>query len=52
MHFVDDARCDCHPECTHMKGAVEKRFRKALKTILTNREIKQLAPAQAIGAKC
>lgn len=43
MRFVDDARCDCHPACTHMKGVAEKRFRKALKTILTNREVKQLA---------
>lgn len=43
MRLVADAPCDCHPQCTHMKGVAEKRFRKALKTVLTNREIKQFA---------
>ncbi|MFF3129913.1 hypothetical protein ACFVRD_49015 [Streptomyces sp. NPDC057908] len=43
MRFIPDALCDCHPECTHYKGVAEKRFRKALKTVLTQREVKELA---------
>ncbi|MGW3251445.1 hypothetical protein ACWDCX_12820 [Streptomyces fungicidicus] len=43
MRFVPDALCNCHPECTHSKGVAEKRFRKALKTVLTQREVKELA---------
>jgi hypothetical protein len=43
MRFVPNALCDCHPECTHYKGVAEKRFRKALKTVLTQREVKELA---------
>jgi hypothetical protein len=41
--FVDDARCDCHRECTHPKPVAGKRFRAALKTVMSNREVKQLA---------
>jgi hypothetical protein len=43
MRFVPDALCECHPECSHYKGVAEKRFRKALKTVLTQREVKELA---------
>jgi hypothetical protein len=35
--------CDCHPGCTHEEGVAQKRFRKALKTVMTNREVKQIA---------
>ena len=41
--FVPDAPCDCIPGCKHEKGVAQKRFRKALKTIMTNREVEQIA---------
>ena len=41
--FVPDASCDCIPGCTHEKGVAQKRFRKALKTVMTNREVEQIA---------
>ena len=43
MRFVPDARCDCRPECRHQKPVAQKRFRKALKTVMTDREVKQIA---------
>ncbi|MFD0068755.1 hypothetical protein [Streptomyces sp. NPDC127574] len=43
MRSVPDATCDCHPECKHRKGVAEKRFRKALKTVLTQKQVKELA---------
>ena len=41
--FVPDAPCDCIPGCKHPKGVAQKRFRKALKTIMSNREVEQIA---------
>jgi hypothetical protein len=43
MRFAEEVPCDCRPGCTHMKGVAQKRFRKALKTVMTNREVKQVA---------
>jgi hypothetical protein len=40
--FVSDAPCDCSPGCTHAKGVAQKRFRKALKTVMTNREVEEI----------
>jgi hypothetical protein len=40
--FVSDAPCDCSPRCTHRKNVAQKRFRKALKTVMTNREVEQI----------
>lgn len=39
---VGDALCDCRPGCTHRKDVAQKRFRKALKTVMTNREVEQI----------
>jgi hypothetical protein len=41
--FAKPVTCDCCPDCTCEKGVAVKRFRKALKTVMTNREVKQLA---------
>jgi hypothetical protein len=41
--FVPDAPCDCVPDCKHEKGVAQKRFRKALKTVMTNREVEEIA---------
>jgi hypothetical protein len=41
--FVPDAPCDCIPGCKHEKGVAQKRFRKALKTVMSNREVDQIA---------
>jgi hypothetical protein len=41
--FAPDIPCDCHPECTHLKGVAQKRFRKALKTVMTRREVDRIA---------
>jgi len=43
VRFVADAQCDNHPECPHPKPMAGKRFRKALKTVMTNEQVKQLA---------
>jgi hypothetical protein len=43
MRFVPDAPCRCQPECTHPKGVAGARFRKALKTVMTQKEVKRLA---------
>ncbi|MEU8919449.1 hypothetical protein AB0D10_00760 [Kitasatospora sp. NPDC048545] len=43
MRFVQDAACGCHPECRHQKGVAGARFRKALKTVMTQQQVKQLA---------
>ena len=40
--FVTDAPCDCRPGCTHQKNVAQKRFRKALKTVMTNREVEKI----------
>jgi hypothetical protein len=40
--FVSDAPCDCSPGCTHQKNVAQKRFRKALKTVMTNREVEEI----------
>jgi hypothetical protein len=40
--FVSDAPCDCSPGCTHRKDVAQKRFRKALKTVTTNREVEEI----------
>lgn len=47
MRFVPDEMCSCHPDCTHPKGVAEKRFRKALKTVMSHRQIKDLADGLA-----
>jgi hypothetical protein len=41
IRFVPDAPCDCRPGCTHQKAVAHKRFRRALKTVMTNREVQQ-----------
>ena len=41
--FAEDGPCDCRPGCTHPKGVAQKRFRKALKTVMTNRERERIA---------
>jgi hypothetical protein len=41
--FVDDAPCDCRPDCRHQKSVAQKRFRKALRTVLSDRETSQFA---------
>jgi hypothetical protein len=33
---------DCSPDCTHQKNVAQKRFRVALKTVMTNREVKNI----------
>jgi hypothetical protein len=43
MRLVPDAPCRCHTECTHSKGVAGARFRKALKTVMTQKQVKQLA---------
>ena len=43
MRFAPDVPCDCRPGCTHMKGVAQKRFRKALKTVMTRREVDRVA---------
>jgi hypothetical protein len=43
MRLVHDGPCTCHPQCSHRKGVAEKRFRKALKTVMTNSQVKRLA---------
>lgn len=43
MRLVPDALCTCHPQCTHPKGVAEKRFRTALKTVMTNSQVKRIA---------
>jgi hypothetical protein len=40
--FVSDAPCDCSPGCTHQQNVGQKRFRKALKTVMTNREVEKI----------
>ena len=44
MRFVPDASCDCHAECRHQKPVAQKRFRKALKTVMTDREVRHGKP--------
>jgi hypothetical protein len=34
--FVSDAACDCSPGCTRQKNVAQKRFCKALMTVMTN----------------
>jgi hypothetical protein len=41
MRLADDAPCDCRHGCTHIKNAATKRFRKALKTVMTSREVQR-----------
>ncbi|MEU9411625.1 hypothetical protein AB0E08_38840 [Streptomyces sp. NPDC048281] len=43
MRLVPNAPCRCHAECTHPKGVATARFRRALKTVMTQKEVKQLA---------
>lgn len=43
MRLADDAPCDCQPGCTHVKTAATKRFRKALKTVMTSREVQRVS---------
>lgn len=43
MRFAEDAPCDCQPGCTHVKTAAAKRFRKALKTGMTGREVQRIS---------
>lgn len=40
--IVSDEPCDCSPGCTHDKNVAQKRFRKALKTVMTNREVENI----------
>jgi hypothetical protein len=39
--FVPEERCDCCDECKRSKPFAHQRFRKALKTVMTNRELKE-----------
>jgi hypothetical protein len=39
--FVPEDRCDCCAECAQLKPFAHKRFRKALKTVMTNRELRE-----------
>jgi hypothetical protein len=41
--FVPDVPCDCHPQCTHPKGVAQQRFKKALRTVMSDREVKRFA---------
>lgn len=41
--FVPDAACTCHPDCTHSQGVAQKRFRKALKTVMTQKEVRGIS---------
>lgn len=43
MQLVPDEICDCQDHGPHPKGVAEKRFRKALQTVRSNREVKRLA---------
>jgi hypothetical protein len=43
MRLVPDAMCACRPDCTHVKGVAQKRFRKALKTVMTQKEVQRIA---------
>ena len=43
IRFVPDAQCENHPECPHPKGVAQKRLRKALRTVMTRRQVKELA---------
>ena len=43
MRLADDAPCDCRHGCTHIKTAATKRFRKALKTVMTSREVQRIS---------
>lgn len=43
MRLVDEVACTCHPQCSHKKGVAEKRFQKALKTVMTNSQVRRLA---------
>jgi hypothetical protein len=59
MRFAEEIPCDCHPGCPHVKTAAQKRFRKALKTVMTNRDVDRVAgiayesaPTPATGAAC
>jgi hypothetical protein len=39
--FVNDVLYDYRPGCTHRKNAAQKRFRKPLKTVMTNRKVEK-----------
>jgi hypothetical protein len=39
--FVPEERCDCCDECKQPKPFAHRRFRRALKTVMTNRELRQ-----------
>ncbi|MFJ9841666.1 hypothetical protein ACIRYZ_14585 [Kitasatospora sp. NPDC101155] len=41
--FAAPTRCDCCARCTREKGFATKRFQKALKTAMTQREVRHLA---------
>ena len=43
MRLAADAPCDCQPSCTHVKTVATKRFREALKTVMTSREVRRIA---------
>ena len=43
MRLADEAPCDCQPGCTHVKTPATKRFRKALKTVMTAREVQRIS---------
>ena len=43
MRLAGDAPCDCQPGCTHVKTAATKRFREALKTVMTGREVRRVS---------
>jgi hypothetical protein len=47
--FVPDGPCDCHPQCTHPKPTAQKRFKKALRTVMSGREVQRFArPAYGV----
>ena len=43
MRFAADRPCGCQPGCTHLEPPAQVRFRKALKTVMTNREVKRIS---------
>ena len=43
MRLANDVPCDCQPGCTHVKTVAMKRFREALKTVMTSREVRRIA---------
>jgi hypothetical protein len=47
MRLVPDEICDCEAHGPHPRGVAEKRFRAALRTVMSNRQVKALADGVA-----